>query len=947
MRFSAVVLMLAVCTTPTIAQISTGRIDVDLVDLTGAARPGATVEVSGPQAETETTDDHGEAHFLNLVPGTYTVRTKLSGFSDYLNWKVEVRAGASVPLRVTLTVQGVATQVQVPSYTPLVDTRKVTTATNLTLRDLQDIPSARDPWVMLQDIPSVAVDRVNVGGAESGQQSSYMAKGASITDNTWSIDGIPITDMAATGSSPTYYDFDMFQEAQIVTGGADVHSATPGVQLNIVLKSGADPPAGSSRIYFENESLEATNLSGDLASTIGGTTGKGNRTHAYDDFGGEFGGPLVKGRLWGWGAAGKTHIDLLTLNGAHDRTELQNDSVKLTGQATPALRANFTYFRGGKDKFGRGAAPNRAPETTYDQTGPTDLYKGEADYAGHNLFVTAKAAHVSAGFSLTPEGGLNQSVWEDDGGIFHGSFDFYTTRRPQNSLALDGSTFRERHELKFGLAWRRSEVQTTDSYPGTGIITYHVGYPDMLAQITRDYALLATGTYTSAYAGDTWTRDHVTLTAGVRWDRQASSLVAASVPAAKTFPALLPAVTASPVSNAIVWNSVTPRVGMTWALGAERVTAVRATYSVFATQLGATAASFISPIQAASITFRAVDLNGNKIADPNELDTSAIVGFSGFDPSNPTRLTTVNRTGAYTTPLTHEVVLGADHELFANFSIDGAVTYRYMTHFDWAPLIGVTSADYVRTGTLTGSADPIGSFSVPLYALVQSAQPAGNGQSYEQRQRYHQRFIGFEVNAVKRLYDGWMARIGVSTNDHREYFNGTSALGDPTPSPVSPSRNGGLVVTETSGSGKSNIFMVLPHYQFIATGMYQWRWGINLAANGLFRQGYAMPFFASAVATGDPNGQPPTVLEFKDVLVVNDVGRFRLGAVKSVDARLEKAFTVGRANVAADLDVFNLTNRPTPLGRQYDLRLTGPTGFNQVLEVMNPLIIRLGARVAF
>src|SRR5262249_49363665 len=150
--------------------------------------------------------------------------------------------------------------------------------TNLSLSDMQDIPSARDPWVMLQIVPTVVVDRVNVGGAESGQQSTFLAKGAQIGDNVWSIDGIPMTDMAATGASPTYYDFDMLQETEITTGGADVQSATPGVQLNLVLKAGSDRARGSSRLYFSNESLQATNLSGDLASTIGGTTGEGNRT---------------------------------------------------------------------------------------------------------------------------------------------------------------------------------------------------------------------------------------------------------------------------------------------------------------------------------------------------------------------------------------------------------------------------------------------------------------------------------------------------------------------------------------------------------------------------------------------------------------------------------------------------------------------------------------------
>jgi hypothetical protein len=946
MRLSAIILMLAVCATPARAQTHAGRIDVSVFDLTGAVLHGAAVDISGPQSQTETTDAQGDAHFLNLAPGTYTVRATLSGFSDYLNRAVDVRAGASVLLRISMTVQGVATQVQVTSDAPIVDPRRVTTATNLSLSDMQDIPSARDPWVMLQIVPTVVVDRVNVGGAESGQQSNFLAKGAQIGDNVWSIDGIPITDMAATGTTPTYYDFDMLQETAITTGGADVQSATPGVQLNLVLKAGSDRARGSSRLYFSNESLQANNLSGDLASTIGGTTGKGNRTHEYYDYGAEFGGPLMKGRLWGWGAAGKTHVDLLTLNGAHDRTELQNDSVKATGQVTQALRANFTYFRGAKDKFGRGAAPNRSAESTYNQTGPTDLYKGEANYAGQHLFASAKVAHVSAGFSLTPAGG-NQNVWQDDGGIFHGSYDFYTTRRPQNSVAIDANAFRGHHELKFGLAWRKSEVQTTDSWPGSGIITYHVGYPEMLGQVTRAYALLADASYSSGYVADTWSRDRLTLTAGLRWDRQAASLGATSVPAATTFPNLLPAVTASPVNDAIVWNSVTPRVGATWAFGEDRRTIIRAAYSIFPQQLGATAAAIISPIQAASITFPAVDLNGNKVADPNELDLSALSGFSGFDPFNPTRLTTVNQIGKYTTPLTHEVVIGGDRELWPHFGVGAALTYRYMTHFDWTPLIGVTSADYLLYGTLTGSVDPIGSFNVPVYALQQSRVPPGNGVSFEQHQGYDQRYLGVELSAVKRLSDKWMARVAFSTNDHREYFSGASALQDPTPSPLSPNRDGGVVITETSGSGKSNVFMVLPSYQFICTGMYQWKWGLNLAANALFRQGYAEPFYASAVKTGDPGTSPPTIVEFKDVLVVDQVSQYRLPAVKSVDARLEKTFSFGRANVAADVDVFNVLNAATPLGKTYDIRLTGPTGFNQILEIMNPLIVRLGARVTF
>ena len=222
--------------------------------------------------------------------------------------------GSSVPLKIALSIAGVSTQVQVTGEAPVVDTKKMTTSTNVSVEELQSIPSSRDPWVVLQTVPGVIVDRVNVGGAESGQQSNYQAKGAAGSDNTWNIDGIAVTDMAATGSTPTYYDFDMFQEMQVTTGGADVMSVTPGVQLNMVLKSGTNTPHGSTRIYFENEDLQSNNMPADLAASIGGTSGKGNRMHQYKDYGFELGGPILKDRLWAWGAAGKTHVDLITLD---------------------------------------------------------------------------------------------------------------------------------------------------------------------------------------------------------------------------------------------------------------------------------------------------------------------------------------------------------------------------------------------------------------------------------------------------------------------------------------------------------------------------------------------------------------------------------------------------------------------------------------------------------
>jgi hypothetical protein len=60
-----------------------------------------------------------------------------------------------------------------------------------------------------------------------------------------------------------------------------------------------------------------------------------------------------------------------------------------------------------------------------------------------------------------------------------------------------------------------------------------------------------------------------------------------------------------------------------------------------------------------------------------------------------------------------------------------------------------------------------------------------------------------------------------------------------------------------------------------------------------------------------------------------------------------KAFKVSRVGFNIDMDIFNVFNSGTVLGRQYDKRLTGVTGFNQILEIMSPRIVRIGLRFTF
>jgi Ca-activated chloride channel family protein len=130
-------------------------------------------------------------------------------------------------------------KITVIAESPLLDERRISTGATVTQKELEKIPTARDPWAVLQTTPGVLTDRVNVGGNESGQQSTYVGPGSGGDQAVWSIDGMVITDMKVIGNVPTYYDFDSFEEMQKTTPGA---KAEPPARPDTLFKSKAVNP---------------------------------------------------------------------------------------------------------------------------------------------------------------------------------------------------------------------------------------------------------------------------------------------------------------------------------------------------------------------------------------------------------------------------------------------------------------------------------------------------------------------------------------------------------------------------------------------------------------------------------------------------------------------------------------------------------------------------------
>jgi len=997
MRRSAILaLVLLGLATGVWAQTATGNIYGTVTDESGAALPGASITLTGPTIGglTTTSGPQGEFRFLRIDHASYTLSVSLKGFTT-VRRDVIVATGVNVTISFGLKVATVEESVTVTAETPAVDIKRQGTASTFSREELADIPNGRDPWVVLRQTPGVIVDRVNIAGNESGQQANFAGKGSRGADAMWNLDGVPITDMAATGSS-TYYDFDAFDEINITTGGSDLKVQSGGIALNFVTKRGTNNFHGSLRGIFSHDKsrdsahagFESSNLPAEIvpctATSAAGTCDarlnnsasdvtkgfpfardKADHIEEVGEGGAELGGPIVKDKLWFWGSYARQDIRLQRLSGTRDRTVLKDINGKINFQASQSDMISAFYFLGTKEKYGRataGTGLQESDQTLADQggvfpSGPHGFYKIEDNHIfSPNFYVDAKYSYWGTGFGFTPRGNSNL-VENFITQTATGSTFIYKSLRPQHTLNVDGTYFTSGagggHELKFGFSFKKATVNSTSIYSGDQIIQFYRTTGNFV-RLTRAAVAGSVSKYWSGYVGDTFTKDRLTLNVGVRFDHQTGSNLPATAPANPLFPELLPALVYDGAGPTITWNDVSPRVGFTYALDASRKTILRASFARYAGQLGSADVQFASPLGNVSILeYRWNDLNNDGVVQKNEVLTSQGTTFSSnVDPAHPTALSSVNTIDPnYKANHDLEVIGGIDHELIADLAVGVAYTYRHSTDFVYYPFIGITSADYVPRPAVTANGYTTGTY----YALPDAkAAAVSGGQTLTNRPDYARNFNGLEATLLKRLSNKWQARVAFSYNNWTEHV-GPGSYQNPTPfvrsdafgstSTPNPKIEGGQVLLIGSGSGKT-LYYTAPKWQLNASALYQLPAGFEVSGNLFGREGYPRPIFINA----DGGGLDGTLR----ILSTPTVNTVKLANLWNLDLRLAKTIKLGgTASFNLFADCFNVFNASTELNRVDQANSAAfvfPTAIgpqNRLDEILNPRIFRFGVRLGF
>jgi hypothetical protein len=396
----------------TYAQEQYGNVRGQVVDTDGQPLPGVTVTLESPlfAPRSVTTFPSGIFRFINITPGVYTLKCGLQGFKTFLQQNLDLRVGSNFDLKIVMEQTALQEEVTVKAESPIVDTKKTSVGVNVTQVALQEVPSARDPWVILQQVPGISMGEENVGGSRSGMQTLFYSKGTDYESAVWNMDGIPITDQTSFGSS-FYFDFDSFEEMNITTGGQDAPIQTAGVSINFVTRRGGNKFQGMARFYFANDDLQADNRTGELKE-LGYL---GDQIVQMLDYGFQLGGPILKDRLWFWLGFGVQDSRRLTISGYPSDYKLYNYNAKLNAQLSSKNRAELALYVPLKYAYGRGAGPFNPPETTWDQKpdGPVYVKLEDEHIFSPNFLLSLKLSYLNNPFELHPKGGLEAQAGYD------------------------------------------------------------------------------------------------------------------------------------------------------------------------------------------------------------------------------------------------------------------------------------------------------------------------------------------------------------------------------------------------------------------------------------------------------------------------------------------------------------------------------------------------------
>ncbi len=304
----ALTLLLALLVPALMGQSSgTSGLTGTVTDPSGAAVPNVMVTLTSnatAQVRTATTGSDGTYKFSLLPPGDYKIRFSASGFKTAEVGSVILNVTETPALDRTLEVGAQTDQITVEAAAEVLQTESSTLGTVVSSQAINDAPLASRNYTQILNMSAGATSGLNDATALGKGTLDMSVNGAAPEQNNFQMDGVSVINAFGAGLAKDCGIYvgiaipspDAIQEFKVQTSTYDAsYGRNPGANVNVLTKSGSNAFHGTLFEYIRNEDLDAN---GFFVNAEGG----GKQILRQNQFGGTFGGPIKKDKLFFFGS---------------------------------------------------------------------------------------------------------------------------------------------------------------------------------------------------------------------------------------------------------------------------------------------------------------------------------------------------------------------------------------------------------------------------------------------------------------------------------------------------------------------------------------------------------------------------------------------------------------------------------------------------------------------
>ncbi len=655
--------------------MQTGSIKGTITDTEGNSFPGVSITVTGSKLIGSMTDisrSNGAFRTLALPPGTYTVMAELDGFKTMKKEGIVVRIGMVVKVDFAMEPATLEEEITVIAVAPTVDVQSSKLSNVITSSDIARLPIDRN----FNNIMNLAPGTVSTGPR-------HVIHGGTAISTAFDVDGINVNDPSNNHRFFTV-QYDAMEEVEIVTGALPAQVGnTGGTFVNVVTKSGGNDFHGTFQTYYTKSSLSQILFPDTQLKAMG--MGKPVSPKLDIDVSATLGGPIKKDKLWFFSSLNfakneqfSSFIPTTILGRSFDQYPVESQTIqglfKLSAQLSKSMRF-FTMINYQRSKTPFGGTGARITQEATNQRPKTSKFIATANLnivLSPNSFLDFRGSYNKLD---------NPIYFQDEADDLGHFWDVYTgyqwgsDNRPEEHTYrnIKGTSVRMtqfldnflggNHEIIMGLEyedgyqqwnyWRANPIRW-DYYNGNpyyyrglyGLDAPHPTFGDgrltlLISSGAEDGSEPYTAGHSRTFAGfiqDSWTiKEKLTLNLGVRYDRLTGSMPAVTKRAAAGLPEEIGAYAVEPVlginpfgelsaeafPNILVWNSLSPRIGLTYDLFGNAKTALKAGYSSYAMAMPTMYYLGMHPLRVRNVTIDWWDLNGNGVLDSPGVDDYA------------------------------------------------------------------------------------------------------------------------------------------------------------------------------------------------------------------------------------------------------------------------------------------------------------------------------------